>query len=195
MSTIISRFSTIILLSSFLLLGGCGSAPTLESKSPVVPVGIDLSGNWTLRQDGSAQGPRQVGDPDESIVLMSKSQRQQRSQRARSSSGASAHVFLEFGQSLKITQTRYSLFISYDRSVVEEYTFGENRKISIGPIEAVRVSGWDSGSFVVETLDHSGTILFETWSLQEGGAVLLRDIRISHGDKDSYVRQQLFDRD
>jgi len=195
MSATISRFSTIFLVTSFLLLGGCGSAPTLESKSRAVPAGIDLSGNWTLRQDGSAQAPRQVGDPEESIVLMSKSQRQQRSDRSRSSSGASAHVFLEFGRSLKITQTRYSLFISYDRSVVEEYTFGENRVISIGPIEAVRVSGWDAGSFVVETLDHSSTILFETWSLEEGGAVLVRNIRISHGDKDSYVRQQVFDRD
>jgi len=182
------------LAMSFLLLGGCGSSPTLESKSRVVPAGVDLSGNWSLRQGDSALAPGQVGDPEESILLNSKSQRQQRSGGSRTS-GASVHVFLELGRSLKITQTPYSLFISYDRSVVEEYTFGENRVISIGPIEAVRVSGWDAESFVVETLDQSSTILFETWSLQEDGAFLVRDIRISRDDKDSFVRRQVFDRD
>ena len=86
------------------------------------------------------------------------------------------------------------MFISYDRSVVEEYTFGENRVTSIGPIEALRVSGWDGDSFVVETLDDTGTTLFETWHLAEDRALLVRDIRISKDEKDSFVRQQLFDR-
>lgn len=107
--------------------------------------------------------------------------------------GASVRVFLEFGESLKITQTFFGLFISYDRSVVEEYTYGENRIVKIGPIEATRVSGWDGQSFVVETLDDSATILYETWYLEEAGKVLIRDVRISKGETDSFVRQQVFD--
>lgn len=108
--------------------------------------------------------------------------------------GASVRVFLEFGDSLKITQTYFGLFISYDRSVVEEYTYGENHTVAIGPIEATRVSGWEGQSFVVETLDDSGTILYEAWHLEEDGTVLIRDIRISKGETDGFVYQQIFDR-
>ena len=100
---------------------------------------------------------------------------------------------VESGESLKITQTFYGIFISYDRSVVEEYTFGENRLVTIGPIEAKRVSGWEDGAFVVETLDESKATLFETWRLQPQG-VLVRDIRISRGEQDLLVQQQVFDR-
>ena len=108
--------------------------------------------------------------------------------------GISAQVFLEFGKELKISQTDHGLFISFDRSVVEEYTFGENRRVTIGPIEALRVSGWDGKSFVVETLDGEGSTLFESWQLDSSRAVLARDIRIAKGDKDIYSVQQLFDR-
>lgn len=103
-------------------------------------------------------------------------------------------MFLEFGEDVKISQTEHGLFISYDRSVVEEYTFGENRLIEIGPIEALRVSGWDETSFVVETLDREGSTLFESWQLDSSKAVLERNIRISRGDKDIYSVRQVFDR-
>ena len=103
-------------------------------------------------------------------------------------------VFLEFGEDVKISQTEHGLFISYDRSVVEEYTFGEKRLVTIGPIEALRVSGWVGTSFVVETLDGEGSTLFESWQLDSSRAVLARDIRIAKGDTDIYSVQQLFDR-
>ena len=112
----------------------------------------------------------------------------------RKSGGASAQIFVEYGESLKITQTEFGLFISYDRSVVEEYTFGESRLVSIGPIEAQRVSGWEEAAFAVETLDETGAILFETWHLESDGDVLVRNIRISKGEKDSFVHRQVFDR-
>ena len=108
--------------------------------------------------------------------------------------GASAQIFLEYGNLLKITQTDYGIFISYDRSVVEEFNFGENRLISIGPIEAQRASGWDGNLLVVETLDDSGTILYEAWHLESDDAVLVRDIRISKGEAITFEYQQTFDR-
>ena len=185
-----SRLLTIFTLFGFLAIAGCGSEPTLETKNPAVPVGVDLSGNWELRGHARGSGRPNAGSDDSLIVLS----RNKRTSQQRSSGGASAHVFLEFGTKLKVTQTHYSLFISYDRSVVEEYSFGENREVTIGPIEARRVSGWDADAFVVETLDDTSTTLFETWRLTENDDVLVRDIRISQNEKVSFEHQQVFDR-
>lgn len=174
-----------------LILMACTTPPVLESKSAAVPVGIDLSGNWQVRNSGSGRGGRGSPGVLNQRIKVSQTGGQQRK---RSSSGPSAQLFLEYGTSLKITQTRHGLFISYDRSIVEEYTFGENRLIELGPIEALRVSGWDGNSFVVETLDDSGTTLFETWHLENNGEVLVRDVRLSKKEKDSFVDQQFYDR-
>ncbi len=201
-----SRLLTYTILLGVVLLSGCGSKPVLVSKHAGVPVGVDLSGQWLVRDGSSANRQPVLGAGEGIRIPTAGSQRsgqgqgQRQGQGARGNSrrgglgGASVRVFLEFGESLKITQTYFGLFISYDRSVVEEYTYGENRTMTIGPIEAIRVSGWDGQSFVVETLDDSGTILFETWHLEEDSEVLIRDIRISKGETDSFVRRQVFDR-
>ena len=172
------------------------------SKSAAVPVGVDLSGNWLLRDKSAARQLSEPGADGGILIPTSGSQRSRQGKghdhgggsRGGKSGGASVRVFLEFGESLKITQTYFGLFVSYDRSVVEEYTYGENGLVTIGPIEATRVSGWEGQSFVVETMDDSGTILYESWHLEEDAAVLIRDIRISKGEKDSFVHQQVFDR-
>jgi hypothetical protein len=198
------RFSQILTFTIFLgvvSLSGCGSKPVLVSKHAGVPVGVDLSGQWLVRNASSANRPPEPAAGEGIRIPSTGSQRpgKGQGQSARNQSrgggmgGASVRVFLEFGESVKITQTFFGLFISYDRSVVEEYTYGENRIVKIGPIEATRVSGWDGQSFVVETLDDSATILYETWHLEEAGKVLIRDVRISKGETDSFVRQQVFD--
>ena len=192
------------MLFGVLLLFGCASKPVLTSKSAAVPVGVDLSGNWLIRNGTAAEQILEVGEDEGIRIPASGSQRLRQREgqghskgggsRGGKSGGTSVRVFLEFGESLKITQTYFGLFVSYDRSVVEEYTYGENGLVTIGPIEAIRVSGWEGQSFVVETLDDSGTILYESWHLGEDAAVLIRDIRISKNEKDSFVRQQVFDR-
>ncbi len=103
-------------------------------------------------------------------------------------------MFLESGESLKITQTASGLFISFDRAVVEEYRFGEDRIVAVGPIEAQRVSGWQDGRFVTQTADDAGAILSESWELSEDGKVLLRQITVSKGDKEEFSAEQHFDR-
>ena len=121
---------------------------------------------------------------------------ERKSQRSRkqSSAGTLVHVFLETGSSLKVTQTEYGLFISFDRSVVEEYRFGEKREISVGPVLADRVSGWDGESYVIETLDTDGAKLVETYRLSEEGRSMFRTISITdHGDSQVDV-EQIFDR-
>lgn len=191
MSQRFCRYFCRVFFLGVLLLSACASEPVLLSKSAVVPADVDLTGYWQVRDDPTSKGLPEAGGASGELVPVI---RRQRSRTERRSSGVSAQVFLEFGETLKITQTDYGLFISYDRSVVEEYTFGENRLVAIGPIEAKRVSGWEHGAFVVETLDQSGTALYETWKLAGGGAVLTRDIRIGKGEKDSFVHRQVFDR-
>jgi len=176
-------------LPFLLLVAACSTPLVLESKSAAVPPGIDLSGMWRLRDESDQRHPVNRSGLQEGIIPGGN---KERSRRSRSSGGATVAVFLEYGTLLKITQTRYGVFISYDRSVVEEFTFGENRTVQIGPIEALRVSGWEGSSFVIETLDDSGTTLFESWQMD--GDVLTRKVRIAKGEKDSFVQTQVFDR-
>lgn len=191
MNPCFARFCYALALSSLLFLVSCATPPVLISKSAVVPTGVDLSGYWKVRLGVPTRRMENAeGIRDELINLKST----KRSRRKRSSSGTSAHVFLQYGTNLKITQTEFGIFISYDRSVVEEFTFGENRMVEIGPIEALRVSGWEGNSFVIETLDDTGTTLSESWSLQQNGSVLVRDIRISKGEREDFAEQLRFDR-
>jgi len=189
-----SKFQRFSVLALFVILSGCAAKPTLEAKSAGVPVGVDLSGYWAVRPDSNADQIAVPGDRGDTAILVPRSDRYSRSRKPRGPSGSAAHVFLEYGRDLKISQTFFGMFISYDRSIVEEYSFGENRIVKIGPIEALRVSGWEGQSFVVETLDDSGTTLFESWSLMEGGEVLVRDILISRNEKDLFTHRQFFDR-
>ncbi len=194
---------------SLVLLATCAAKPVLVAKSAAVPGGINLSGSWLVQADPASARPFGAAREEGIRIPKTGSQRSRQGRNSgggsqtrgpgvqsqgRKSGGASAQIFLEYGESLKITQTEFGLFISYDRSVVEEYTFGENRLVSIGPIEAQRVSGWEAAAFTVETLDETGAILFESWHLQADGDVLVRNIRISKGEKDSFFHRQTFDR-
>ncbi len=188
-----SRLLTLLAVLCFLplLLSACGAPPVLESKAAAAPAGVDFSGLWQLRDDPNKRRQSRGRGAHESL---NPTNRTQRSRRERDRTGASAQIFLEYGNSLKITQTDYGIFVSYDRSIVEEFTFGENRLISIGPIEALRASGWEGNLLVVETLDDSGTILYEAWHLESDDAVLVRDVRISKREAITFEHQQTFDR-
>ena len=161
-------------------------------KSAVVPVGVDLSGRWLARDGEKTRRPTSGNDEDG--IDVSERKRSSRSRKSRKSSGSSVQVFLEYGHSLKITQTQFAVFISYDRSIVEEFRFGENRQVAVGPIEAMRVSGWDGNVLVIQTIDDSYSILAESWQLESDDQVLVRDIRISNGELEMFSQQQVFDR-
>ena len=181
------------IISSILLLSGCAAAPQLAPKGRVAPADVDFSGQWLLQsRSGPAAGAWPGGDPDAKRSIEESAKPRRRS--SRRSSDSSVHIFLETGTALKITQTVHGFFISIDRSIVEELSFGEDRVVSVGPIEAHRVSGWEGSSYVVETLDDDGAILRETWWLDASGDVLVRDIEIVKGDKQRFAAQQRFDR-
>ena len=160
----------LLAVSAVLAITGCSSEPTLETKSAAVPAGIDLSGHWRLRE----------GSPD--------------AESPRRKDGSLVHVFLETGRTLKITQTAYGLFISFDRAVVEEYRFGENREVKVGEATAKRASGWEGDHYLIETLDDDGALLTETYRLGDGGKTLVRTIKITHRQQTRLDVRQTFDR-
>ena len=193
-------FQAVAIAAIVLLVGGCGSRPELPARSAAVPPGVDLSGRWELQGHREEPGARQL-EREQGIYLPPASaagRRQPGPERAggkRRSKSPSVYVFIENGRSLKISQTQHGIFISFDRSVVEEYTFGENRVVSLGPIEAQRVSGWEGSMYIVETMDDRGATLTETWALASDGSELIREINIVDGDKQLYSSRQVFDRE
>lgn len=195
MNTTITNRGRLGSLLAGLLLAACADSPQLIPKSAAIPAGTDLSGHWQLRVEPGSRPPA-ADEPRIRIPPATSSRNPQRrvSSGAKRSGRTSVSVFLESGESLKITQTASGLFISFDRAVVEEYRFGEDRIVAVGPIEAQRVSGWQDGRFVTQTADDAGAILSESWELSEDGKVLLRQITVSKGDKEEFSAEQHFDR-
>ncbi len=184
---------TISFLAALVMfVSACSSTPPLEAKSAANGGGVDLSGNWTLRGGDAVQAPR-VADGEQPFRIPRRSS-PNRVPRQTRADGDSVSIFLEQGRTLRISQTEHGLFISFDRAVVEEYTFGEDRTVSVGPIKAQRVSGWEGSTFVVETLDQDGVLLRESWALGGEGATLVRRIAVSKGEAERLATEQVFDR-
>jgi hypothetical protein len=178
-----------------LLLTACAAAPQLEPRPAGNPMQVDLSGQWVLRGGESKPGAVAQTIRVPPPVNRTTQSGMRSAGRASRSRDASVHVFLESGSNLKVTQTDYGLFFSFDRAIVDEYNFGENRLVSVGPIEAQRVSGWEERSFVVETMDAGGNVLTESWSLDDDGRVLVRDVAITGDDQPAWWSRQVFDRE
>ncbi len=184
-----------MLLTLLLLLAACATREVLIAKSPVVPDGVDLSGQWLLSVDSNDTN-RTLADAEYEAAggfedLLGERPRNRRSGRGRR---ALVHVFLETGERLRITQTDFGLFISFDRAVVEEYGFGEHRQANVGPILAERVSGWEVDGYVIETLDREGGKLVERYVLADDGRTLIRQITIYDGDDVEMSLEQRFQR-
>lgn len=183
-----TRTGTLLVMT--LLLVACTAGPTLEPRPGGNPEQVDLSGTWNLRAGDElpVSNEQTIRMPRRSQNGDSEMRRPGRSRRTR---GSSIHLFLESGKTLKVSQTDYGLFFSFDRAVVEEYNFGEFRAVSVGPIRAQRASGWDGDRFIVETMDEEGNVLTERWHLD--GTLLVRDITISAGGESRFSKRQVFE--
>lgn len=190
------------LLAAACFIAACATKEVLLSRDGTVPVGVDFTGNWTIRNnDREAQrrlreAIRNTDGVSDRSVRPSRPPAPGRGGNSGSGEvrGGMVYVFLEIGNDLKVTQTADGLFISFDRSVVEEFRFGENRKINVGQVEAQRVTGWEGDELVVETLDRNRMKLTERFRLTESGQVLQRTIvlRSKNGEQETIL--QLFDR-
>jgi len=152
-----NKTPAIVLFCVLLSMAGCSSGPTLITRPDPVPAGLDLTGNWVQTR---AAGISQPEARDTAV-----------------------NVFLKTGKALKLTQTETGLFVSFDRSVVEEYRFGENRIISIGEIDAERASGWASNGYIIETLDDRNALLIDTYRLLNEGENLRRTVELRYRNK------------
>jgi hypothetical protein len=174
-----------LVVATLLTLAACAAPENLAPREGSVPFGVDLSGNWQIQAD-SLRNQRRIreairktdGVADDEVFRSRNKQDRNSSRRGNSGlvSGGLVYVFLELGESLKVSQTVHGLFISFDRSVVEEFRFGENRMVSIGQAEAQRVTGWEGETLVVETLDRNRMKLVERFRLTENEQVLERTI-------------------
>ena len=188
-----------------LILSACGTAEVLAPRDGSVPIGVDLSGSWQIQPE-SARNQRRIRDAirktdgvkDDEVFRRNGGQPgapDRRSSRGSSRvRGGLVYVFLELGESLKVTQTEHGLFISFDRSVVEEFRFGENQVVSVGEVEAQRVTGWEGNTLVIETLDRNRMKLTERFRLIESGQVLERTIMLRSKAMEEETVVQLFDR-
>ncbi len=185
-----------------ILLCACGTPEVLLPKSAAVPAGVDLSGQWKFRPESMRDQPRineaidRTDGVDNKTIMREMINQQRRSATRRSSGteGGLVGIFLETGDSLKITQTPHALFISFDRAVVEEYRFGENRPVSIGQADAYRVSGWEGDTYVVETLGEKGMKLTDRYSLAGEKRRLVRHITLRSRKMEEVTIVQEFDR-
>lgn len=189
----------LIPVALLIVMAACASREVLLPKSPEAPAGVDLTGNWKLRNDPAADqrlidnAIRRTDDVDDRIVLRPP-EPQARGARPSRNRGGLVYVYLQNGENLKITQTDAGLFISFDRAVVVEYRFGENREVRIGPVNADRVSGWENQAYVAETLDQNNMKLTERFALAEGGRILRRTITLRGKNMDEATIFQTFDR-
>jgi len=183
-----------------LLLAACGSPEVLEPRDGTVPAGTDFSGNWIMLDISPAErhrirdAIRKTDGVDDAAVFRAHRAAQGREHSGGATKGGLVYVFLETGSALKITQTPHALFISFDRSVVEEFRFGESRIVSVGEIEAQRVSGWEGKQLVVETLDRNGMKLTERFQLTNRGNTLQRQITLRSKTLEEETIVQEFDK-
>ena len=189
-----------ISLALCLVLCACSTPEVLEPRGGTVPPGVDLSGNWVMRERPPAER-RRISDAirktdgvSDKEIYGQPGQGRTAHRGSHSFKGGLVYVFLETGKALKITQTPHGLFISFDRSVVEEFRFGENRIVNIGEVEAQRVTGWEGRQLVVETLDKNGMKLIERFQLLEGGDTLQRQITFRSKKLEEETIVQEFDR-
>lgn len=191
------RVLFLLVLSGF---AACATREVLETKSAAPPPGLSFSGYWRLSTDSPADRDRinaAIGEAAGADVIPIPPERNRnQTPPTRTSSRKSANglvrVFLESGQHLKVTQTADGIFISYDRSVVREFRFGENRTVSVGEIVAQRVSGWVGDRYVAETLDRNGLKLTEQFYLSSDRQMLHRHISFRKADKSEVTMQQTF---
>ena len=191
-----SKTSSVLALVS-LVLAACGtqSRPQLTPVGDAIPADVSLAGRWQVRAESDAAEQRiREAEYKSSGGVSAGTAPATRIRSRRGGDEPSVYVFLRTGSKLKITQTPHGLFVSFDRSVVEEYRFREHRIISVGPIEADRASGWHDGKYVIRTLDTEGALLQETYALDDGGEVLVRTVTIVYGNEELLSLRQTFDR-
>jgi len=193
---------TSLILLAIVALAGCAAPEQLVRKSGAAPEVIEIAGQWTMlenmneakRQLNRAIGATNGVDDSREIRRLTRASNHGK-QTPTTKVGGLVHVFLKNAKRLKITPADNGLFINFDRSIVEEYTFGEARMVTVGEVIAQRVSGWEGKQYVVETLVKSGMKLTERYHVMENGTRLRRQIVFRGKKGEEVINFQTFERD
>jgi hypothetical protein len=178
-------------------LGSCAAPERLEPKSANPPAGVDLSGDWRFSGNFAATSREmelaiRVTDGIDERTLMQ--QIRLSGSRRSGGTGGVAHLFIENAPNIRISQDRHALFVSFGRSVVEEYRYGELRMARIGEATAQRSSGWEGSDYVIETLDRERMKVTERYRLLDGGRTLERLLTFRGKAMNEVPVRQLFER-
>ena len=197
------RYAALSVMAVLSGVAGCASEPEpLERKSGLAPAGIDFTGQWLMQDDFDAMQrriARAIRDTDgvdeRDFLRRSRAQPSRSGRSSRRDVGGLVHVFLKNAARLRISQTADGLFVGFGRSVVEEYRFGEARRVSIGGAAARRVSGWEDDTYVIETLGDSGMKLTERFRLLGADGRLEREIVLRSKELEQVAIVQTFQLD
>ena len=194
------EFSFLFLFFIF-LLSSCASIEELDKYSNKNTSKTDLNGSWEFignfedNKRSIASAVKKTNDVIyQSIKTTGVFDRNNLSKVKPNSRGV-AHLFFENTKKIKITQTNYSLFINFNRSVVEEYSFGEVKKITLGNVIARRSSGWVNNSYRIETLDDYGMKITEEYKLTGSSNNLERMLIFRDRDLNEIRILQIYQKD
>jgi hypothetical protein len=198
--TVRIEFSFLFLFFIF-LLSSCASIEELDKYSNKNTSKTDLNGSWEFignfedNKKSIASAVKKTSDVIyQSIKTTGVFDRNNLSKVKPNSRGV-AHLFFENTKKIKITQTNYSLFINFNRSVVEEYSFGEVKKITLGNVIARRSSGWVNNSYRIETLDDYGMKITEEYKLTGSSNNLERMLIFRDRDLNEIRILQIYQKD
>jgi|TARA_B110000438_G_scaffold38806_1_gene38617 hypothetical protein len=198
--TVRIEFSFLFLFFIF-LLSSCASIEELDKYSNKNTSKTDLNGSWEFignfedNKKSIASAVKKTNDVIyQSIKTTGVFDRNNLSKVKPNSRGV-AHLFFENSKKIKITQTNYSLFINFNRSIVEEYSFGEVKKITLGNVIARRSSGWVNNSYRIETLDDYGMKITEEYKLTGSSNNLERMLIFRDRDLNEIRILQIYQKD
>ncbi len=182
------RLLTIVCLT---LLAGCASSLKLPSPSGAFPSEIEFEGDW--RRVESREEDQM--EPDRLNLPTSREATSRRTSGPRAKPGRKVRAFLEYGRQLRVTQLDTAVLISFDRSIVREYRYGEHRMTNVGPIVAERTTGFNGDVLEITTLDDAGGLMKESWRVRRNGRQLERRVTIVKGKRDLYSLRETYVRD
>jgi len=167
---------------SLMLITACSSNEVLNKLSINSEAEINISGRWVFVGDYQSNQKKISKAIDQSSGIIYRRIKttgvfqEVQDKSPKKNAWGVAHLFFKNAKILRITQTDYALYIDFNRSIVEEYDFGELKKITLGNVSASRSSGWNDTQYQIDTLDNYGMKITEKYKISDDSKALTRSI-------------------
>jgi len=180
-------------LTFLILLMSCSTNESLVNYNQNPEELINLEGSWEYTAKHDAQKDldavinRIIGKNSKKNIFSSSA-----NQKNNRNSDYVAHLFLRDAKRIKITQTRFAIYIDFNRSIVEEYKNNRVEIIELGEVKAQRSSGWQNDLYLIDTLDDRGMKITETYSLVNQDKNLQRQVIIRDKNANEVIFRRLY---